>query len=406
MNLLLALLLLAPQDSYKKAVESITEAEVESHVTYLASDEMGGRETGSEELVKAAEYVAGRFKAAGLKAIGDDGTYLTWWEYEGKKTPNCIGLLEGRDRKLKGEYIYIAAHMDGLGRWGDAVFNGADDNASGTAGVIELAEAFAALKKRPKRSIVFMTFSGEEQGFAGSAAYVNAPKFSMDKSAAMINLDMIGRSKDKYLFVGGVGTSSVWSDLIKKHNETYEFQLETGNGGRGPGDNRSFYDKGVPVLSFFTNVHPDYHRPGDDANKIDAKTEAEILKMAFEIVHEVAEAEDRPDFRRNSASAVPRDFYSKLAGGTPPPPRPKVRLGVNVDELKKGLKLTSVQNGSAADRAGLKVGDIVTQIGADKVNTIGKILTALAKLKPGDKVKVKYLRDGKPLETEVHFRKR
>ena len=406
------LLLLLPQEvapgtrTESEAAGSITEADVKAHIAFLASDAMAGRETGSDELVKAAEYIAARFEKAGLKPLGADGTFLAWYKLSAdKKAPNCIGLLEGSDPTLKNEVLVVGANMDHLGKRGTQIFHGADANASGTAGVLELAQAFAALKARPKRSILFVTFSGGEMGMLGSEAYVNSPAIPIEKTAAMFNLDMIGRSKEGYLFVGGVKTAAEWSDRVKRLGAKHKLTLETAGGGQAPTDSVNFFRKGVPVLHFFTNVHADYHRPTDEASKIDAAAEVKILQMAFDVILETAQAKERPTFKADDSEAVPRDFYERLAGGQPPPRTPKVRLGVNVDPVKDGVKLTSVAKGSNAEAAGLKVGDILRKVGDKAVRSQEELIAALADIEPGESAKVTYARDGKDHELSVKFAK-
>jgi hypothetical protein len=199
---------------------------------------------------------------------------------------NVIGILEGRDDTLKNEAIVIGAHYDHLGRGGQGslavnsadVHHGADDNASGTAAVIELARYFAK-EKINKRTLIFVAFSGEEEGLIGSKYYVNNPVFPLEKTVAMINLDMVGRMKDDKLTVGGMGTASEWSEMVKRRNEIYfdnddgygvgkKMNLQFNDDGFGPSDHSSFYGKKIPVLFLFTGTHDDYHKPSDTADKI------------------------------------------------------------------------------------------------------------------------------------------
>jgi hypothetical protein len=392
----------------EEAEKTLTAAEVKKHIGTFASDEFGGRDTPSPGLTKAAEYIAAEFKRLGLKGVGDDGGHMKMWEYRGKKVPNCLGLLEGSDPKLKDEVVIVGGHMDHIGTQGREVMNGADDNASGTTGVLELAEAFASMKTPPKRSILFMTFSGEEKGLLGSRAYVNDPAIPLEKCVAMINLDMIGRSKDDYLFIGGLGTSEAFPEMVKKAAEGLDFKLETHPGGLAPSDNTNFHQKGLPVLFFFTHVHADYHGADDVVDKINAEAEAKILKMAFRIVREVGDRDQRPPFTRNNQQALPKDFNERMMerfGGGPAPRADRVRLGIQADEVDEGLKITELTEGGAAQKAGLKAGDVVTKLGDATVTDLADLRTALRKLKFGDTARVKVLRDGKELEVDVKFEK-
>ncbi len=377
-SLLAVLLLLSPQD------EPVSTSALKEHVAFLASPALEGRESGSPGYLKAAEYVAAQFAKLGLKAPA--------------APPNVVGLLEGSDPKLKDELLVIGANLDGLGRRGDVIFPGADSNASGVAGVIELARALAAA--RPKRSIAFVAFGGGEQGLVGSAAFAAAPP---GKVVAMFNLDMIGRSKAGYLYVGGVGTSPDWKERVARLGAKHALAVEPGRGGTSPTDAVNFYRRGVPVLTFFTNVHEDYRRPTDVAEKVDVEAEAKILRMVLELARETADAAAKPEFRKDDSESVPRDYYERLAGGPAPAKSNRVRLGVNVDAVPQGVKLTSIQEGSAAEAAGLKVGDILTKLGDQKVATQPDVVAALGKFKPGDKTKVTILRAGKELELEVKF---
>ncbi len=392
-----------------EAEKTLTAAEVKKHIGFFASDELGGRDTPSEGLTKAAEYIAAEFKRLGLKGVGDDGGHIKSWEYNGEKVPNCVGLLEGSDDKLKDEVVIIGGHMDHIGMQGREVMNGADDNASGSTGVLELAEAFASMKTRPRRSILFLTFSGEEKGLLGSAAYVKDPAVPLAKCVAMFNLDMIGRSKDDYLFIGGVGTSEPFPTMVEKAAEGIGLKIETHPGGLAPSDNTNFHLKGLPVLFFFTNVHADYHNADDVVDKINAEGEAKILKLAFRIVRATADRDERLPFTKNASQALPKDFNERMGerfgGGGGAPARNRVQLGVQTDEVDEGVKITGLTEGGAAAKAGLKAGDIITKLGETKIADVTDLRAVLRKLKPGDAVKVTVLRDGKEESAEVKFEK-
>ncbi|HKN81802.1 MAG TPA: M20/M25/M40 family metallo-hydrolase, partial [Pyrinomonadaceae bacterium] len=202
---------------------------------------------------------------------------------------NVVGVLEGSDPILKNENIIIGAHYDHLGRGGEGslaprsgeIHHGADDNASGTAGVIELARLFSAQRPGLKRTLVFIAFSGEEEGLLGSNYYVNHPLVPLAKTVAMINMDMIGRMKDHKLVIGGVGTAKEWRDILAKDKA---FELILNEDGYGPSDHSSFYGKQVPVLFFWTGTHSDYHKPSDTSDKINYTDEARILGMVARVV--------------------------------------------------------------------------------------------------------------------------
>src|SRR4030095_5739718 len=267
------------------------------------------------------------------------------------KAFNGVGILEGSDPLLKNESIVIGAHYDPLGRGGEGrlaprsgeIHHGADDNASGTAGVLELARLITSQKPKPKRTIVFLCFSGEEEGLLGSNYYVNNAIRPLVNTVAMINMDMIGRMKDRKLIIGGVGTAKEWRELIGSGNiaqsvqvtangsasdngavtgvpivvsangrtivtskPTKQFLLTLQEDGYGPSDHSSFYAKQIPVLFFWTGNHADYHKPSDTFEKINYDDEARILSLVARIVRDVDGAPKRISFNTPKSEAQPR----------------------------------------------------------------------------------------------------
>lgn len=315
---------------------------------------------------------------------------------------NVAGYIEGSDEVLKNEYIVIGAHYDhiGMGETGSLyrgedtqIHNGADDNASGTTGVLELAEKFSANKDKLKRSVIFVTFSGEELGLLGSAHFVQNLSVPAKSIIAMINMDMIGRmNEDNNLIIYGTGTSPQWKDLLNKHNE-YSFRLSFNDEGFGPSDQSSFYAKEIPVLFFFTGTHTDYHRPSDDIDKIEAEKEEKILKFIYAVTEEVNTSESRPAYVN-----VPR----KDTGGAM---RFKVYVGTIPDygSLAEGFKITGVSEGSPAQKAGLKGGDIIVEFGGKKVSNIYDYMYAMNSFAPGDVVDVLVKRDKEEIKLKVEL---
>lgn len=299
---------------------------------------------------------------------------------------NVGALLEGTDPNLKNEYIVIGAHYDHLGLgWHGSLYrgedllihNGADDNASGTTGMIELAEYFA-LSKTNKRSIIFLAFSGEELGLLGSNFFVNNSPIPTEKIVTMINLDMIGRINEKNdLIVYGTGTSTRWKDILNQKNES-KFNLTFNDEGYGPSDHSSFYGKQIPVLFFFTGTHSDYHRPSDDAEKINSAGMENLLRYVSSVTSEIANNDARPEYVN-----VPRKEGARTGGW-------KVYVGTIPDYAYsgEGLKITGVNEGSPAQKAGLKGGDVIVQFGKKKVTNIYDYVYALQELAPGDVVEV------------------
>lgn len=223
-----------------------------------------------------------------------------------QKTRNVIGMLEGSDPELKNQVIVIGAHYDHLGMGGEgsgslkpdtvAIHHGADDNASGTAGLLELAQAFANEKEALKRSIVFISFTGEEMGLLGSGYYVNHAILPLARTVSMINMDMIGRLRNRTLIVQGVGTSPGFEAIANKHNKDSAFALRLNKDGFGPSDQSSFYAKHIPVFFFFTDTHPDYHLPSDTYDKINYQGMEKIVRYVEEIAHDLDQTSERPQY--------------------------------------------------------------------------------------------------------------
>ncbi|MGH9767381.1 MAG: M20/M25/M40 family metallo-hydrolase, partial [Blastocatellia bacterium] len=285
---------------------------------------------------------------------------------------NVVGMLEGSDPKLKREFIVIGAHYDHLGHGGESslapnsseVHHGADDNASGVAGLLELARIFNAEKKQVRRSLLFIAFSAEESGLIGSNYYVNHPVTPLADTVAMLNLDMIGRLRDGKLTVGGVGASPEFRKLIESLNQSGTpapgFKLQLNEDGFGPSDHSSFYAKQIPVLFFFTGAHEDYHKPSDTADKINYEGQARVVSFTANIVR----ALDRNDAR--PAYALARSQSSGRAGGF------RVYLGTapNYAESSDGMLLDGVRDDSPAAKAGLKAGDKIVKMAGREIKSV------------------------------------
>ncbi len=310
---------------------------------------------------------------------------------------NIIGLLEGGDPTLREEIIVVGAHYDHLGRGGPNslapregdIHPGADDNASGTAGLIELAQAFGQRPERPKRSLLFIAFSAEEKGLLGSAYFVDHPTTRGKRIVAMINLDMIGRLRDNRLSVQGVGTSSVWRSLVTEANRRHGFNLALGESGFGPSDHASFYKRNIPVLFFLTGSHPDYHRPSDTADKINYAGERQVLGLVGDVIRAVANLPAAPDFVTSQAN----DPSERARGGF------RVSLGTIPDYAAEvvGVKLTGVREGSPAARAGLQADDIIVGLAGRDIRSVYDYTYVLQELEPGQEVEVVVLRGAQRL---------
>jgi hypothetical protein len=297
---------------------------------------------------------------------------------------NVAGYLEGTDPVLKNEYIVVGAHYDHLGMGIEGslykgtepkIHHGADDNASGTAGVMELAEKFASINKDLKRSMIFITFSGEELGLIGSNYFVNNLPIPADKIDAMINLDMIGRLNDKALTVYGTGTSSKWKKILNEENK-YKFKLAFNDEGFGPSDHSSFYGKGIPVLFFFTGVHADYHRPSDEAKLINSMGEDSVLHYVFDVADIIDNMNGKPDYIKIASKGTSGDW--KVYAGTVP----------DMSNTSEGFRLSGVSPGGPAEKADLKGGDVMLKFGDKEINNIYDYVYALQDHVPGDVVTV------------------
>lgn len=302
---------------------------------------------------------------------------------------NVVGMLEGSDPLLKNETIIVGAHYDHLGRGGEGslapssgdIHHGADDNASGTAGVLELARLFTAQKPKPKRTIVFMAFGGEEEGLLGSNYYVNHPLLPLANTVAMINMDMIGRMKDRRLVIGGVGTAKEWRDIMAADTDK-SFQLTLNEDGFGPSDHSSFYAKQIPVLFFWTGTHNDYHKPSDTFEKINYDDEALILKMVARIVNQLDAADKRLTYTTAKSDAAPRTGGFRVYLGTIP----------NYADSNDGLLIDGVRDDSPAAKAGLKAGDKIVKIGTREIKNVYDYTAALGEMKAGEEYVVEVVR--------------
>ena len=383
------------------ATHSRQAARILNDIRYLASDSLDGRLTGSPQNDSAAAYLARAFRRVGLRPGGDAGGYLQHWTVNStsgtreagvanRATENVVGVLPGSDRRLAGQAIVIGAHFDHLGNGpfgsaahGDSVHlihHGADDNASGTAGVLEIARMLAARRPRPARTIVFVLFSGEEEGTLGSAWYADHPVIPMDSTVAMLNLDMVGRMRANRLLVLGVLSAKEWQPLLDSVDAPYHLDVHASGSGWGPSDQNSFFAKQRPVLFFFTDLHADYHTPADTWDRINADGIDTVAHLVADIAVRVAA-------RRGPLSFVNAPLPVMASGE-------RAYLGSIPDMTSEpgGVKLSGVTAGSPADSGGLKAGDVITAIGGDSIASLADMQNALVKHHPGDTVTVKVRR--------------
>ncbi len=320
---------------------------------------------------------------------------------------NVLAYLPGKTD----EYVIVGAHYDHLGRGGShslapsqtgTIHPGADDNASGTAGVLELARIFASHKGELKRGILFMNFAGEELGLLGSAAWVNAPTKPLDKAVAMVNMDMIGRIKDEKVFVGGVGTGSSLKAMLDEAKSGTKFEIDPSESGYSSSDHTSFVAKKIPVLFFFSGLHSDYHKPSDTWEKINAEAATQLLDLVERLDVELASSAERPQFIEVAANPHAGGISGGGGGGYGPYFGSVPDFGENKD----GVKFSDVRPGSPAAKAGLKAGDVMTQFGDKAIHNLYDFTDALRRSKVGDVVEVTVLRDGKPMKVSVTLEQR
>jgi Zn-dependent M28 family amino/carboxypeptidase len=373
---------------------------------YLAADAREGRGVGTRGLEESGTYLATAFRQIGLKPGGTDGYFQPFTiapdapaaihsHVGGKSIRNVIGVLPGRSAARRGETIVIGAHYDhlGLGGFGSLddpdstgkVHNGADDNASGTTALLEVARQLA---RRPlDRTIVFIAFSGEEEGDLGSEYYVKHPTLPVDSIYAMLNMDMVGRLRNARLSATGAATAQEFPALLDSLNRAGgrpRFDLQASGDGWGPSDHASFYATKHPVLFFFTGLHGDYHRTTDDVDKIDVNG----LERVAEFVADVASAlADRPGALTFVAAPPPQMSSSGSGYGA--------YLGTipDMSESPGGVRITGTRAGSPAERAGLAAGDVITVIGTKTIANLYDMTDALRAHQAGDTVLIVVKRD-------------
>ena len=314
-------------------------------------------------------------------------------------TRNVVMLLPGEDPKLKDQYIILGAHFDHLGMGGPGsgsraldtigIHHGADDNASGVAMMLEVAEKFAATKGSHKRSIICLSFSGEEEGLLGSKHFVDDPVIDLSKVNVMINMDMVGRlNETNNLEIGGVGTATGLKELVYANSDTSVIKLTLSPEGYGPSDHSSFYGKNIPVLFYFTGAHMDYHTPTDTWEKINFKGMVEISGLVFKVAEELANENSRLQFKE-AGPKVQTMQYGRGKG---------VTLGIMPDFagiVKNGLRADFVTPGKPAALGGMQKGDIITFINGKPVNNIQDYMFRMSQLKHGETISVEVLRNDK-----------
>lgn len=410
MRLILTLFLIVILVSCKDTPQ-IKQVAFEEDVAILASDSLQGRKTGTEGEIAAANYIAERFEKMGLTPKGTEGFFQDF-SFKPSTNPheevqfvakgdsvqtgkNVIGYIDNKVSKT----VVIGAHYDHLGLGGEGslyrgenpeIHNGADDNASGVAVMIQLAKQLKKLEN-PQSNFLFIGFSGEEMGLLGSNYFVKNPTIDLQEVNLMINMDMVGRlNAENTLAVHGVGTSPVFKQILFANNNQ-GFTIAEHESGIGPSDHTSFYLMDIPVLHFFTGQHEDYHKPGDDSEKLNYEGMQKISDYIFAILIDL-EDDAKLAFRKtkNESEDVPAF---------------KVGLGVVPDYLftGEGMRIDGVSEDKPAQKAGLQKGDVVKKLGDSTVVDMMSYMRALSSFEKGQKTKAIIERNGQKVEIDIEF---
>lgn len=377
------------------------------HIKVLSNDSLEGRGTGTAGEKLALAYIQSQWKELKLIPKGDRNNYtqkFTFkWGVHGTGNEGTSYNLAGYIDNQAAHTIIIGAHYDHLGLGLESgsldanpqnkIHNGADDNASGVAGVIELARYFQTNKQKEKYNFLFLCFSGEELGLYGSKYFTENSTIDLTKTNMMINLDMVGRLNPatKGLTVSGSGTSAAFEPLLRSLSND-RVQIKTDSSGMGPSDHTSFYLKNIPVLHFFTGSHTDYHKPSDDWEKINASGESEVLNVIVKLIENL---DEQPKLAflptKNKSMSSSRSF--------------KVTMGVipSYSSSEQGLKVDGVTEGKPAQKAGVQTGDLIQQIGDYTIKDIQGYMDALGKFEKGQTVPVTVKRGADTVTLKLTF---
>lgn len=406
-KLLIAVLLMT---AHNLQAQTVSEKHLRKNVEYLADDKLKGRGTGTEDEIKAAKRIAKEFKKIGLTPKGDKGDYYHVFGF--KKSSDPHGNIDSNSTQIYARNvagyldndapytIVVGAHFDHLGIGEQSgsleanslgqIHNGADDNASGTAGMIEMARYFAGNGVKENHNFLFLAFSAEEMGLIGSKKFTEYPTIDLSTVSFMLNMDMIGRlNEQKSLVVGGVGTAP---DFVPVFNSLKgDFKMKLDSAGIGPSDHTSFYLKNIPVLFFFTGQHKDYHKPSDDADKVNYAGMIEVLNLGIKAITEL---DKTPKLKFQETKSKQSENISF-----------KVTLGIMPDYAfdGEGVHVDGVTEGRPAFAAGVKKGDVITGLGDLPVKSMQDYMKALGAFKKGDSTIVTVKRDVETLKMPITF---
>jgi hypothetical protein len=367
--------------SYVAAVESIRAEDLQRHVAYLADDALEGREPGTPGGRLAGDYLRAQLENLSVRGAGHDGGFVQPFA---AKHRNILGLLQGTDPGLKHEVVVICAHYDHVGFGTEEnsrgpigqIHNGADDNASGTSAVLELAEALTWLPESPKRSILFAFWDGEEEGMLGSKYWAAHPTLPLSQVVAVLNFDMVGRLRDDCLTVYGWRSGKGFRRLLSRHNTETHLRLDFSWELEDDADHYPFFERGIPVLFLHTGLHDQWHSPADDLELINSEGMSRVTRLAFTLLCDLAERPETPAFRQEAGGET-EDLRKKLADHAPPLPN---RLGVTWSrraDSASGLRVSRIVSRSPAQRAGIRPGDRIVRFANREVRSSDELNSAV-----------------------------
>lgn len=373
------------------ALATIRADDLRDYERWLAADERQGRCAGEPGNDEAAAWIAQQFEEMGLTPLGDDGSFLQKFEFavrggeRGRQaiTQNVVGVWEGSDPELKRQVVVIGAHFDHVGtarsadagrigraKPSDEIWNGADDNGSGTSTLIEVAEAFAMGGVRARRSLVFIAFSGEEQGLFGSAWWCAHPTVPREDVVAMVNMDMVGRNADKPVEMAAIGTlqDDLWRKLVDASRPAApELQLDLKDHFLPDSDHASFIDAGIPATFFFTGMHDDYHQISDSPDKIEYERMAQIGRLATALLWNTANCTEKFKFER--PTFLPRGRGKRLGVTGEAMAQPARLAALGLPKEQGGYEVAEVIDDGVGAKAGLAVGDVILSVGGQPISS-------------------------------------
>ena len=388
----------------RSALNTITASDLQRHVDYLSDDAFEGREAGSRGGRAAGVYLVQQLEKRKLRGHGDGSSY---YQPFGQGFRNILAMLDGSDPLLRDEVVIVGGHYDHVG-YGDRtnsfgpfgyVHNGADDNASGVAGMLEVIDAFLKSGIEPRRSILFAFWDGEEKGLIGSKHWVAHPTTPLERVVAAINLDMIGRMEGDKLEVYGTRTAHGLRRLVSQSNSDSPLELDFSWEMKSNSDHHTFFTKSIPVLMFHTGLHDDYHRPSDDAHLVNSQGMQRASRLLFQVVHQLSDVDQLARFRQQSRSESPSGQRTLERPLTPAPPRLGVRWKPQTGA--RGVTLSEVRPGSPAERAGWRTGYRIVEFDGQPINDAALFHRAVFAASSAVEVKVHRPGDQEPTAYQV-----